>query len=328
MVARHEDIGGFERIIHNSLVMRNLIALARKVAPTEAVILITGESGTGKELFARAVHKESHRSGGPFVAINCAAMPDSLLEAELFGHQKGAFTGAVATREGKFEQADKGTLFLDEIGDMSLQAQAKILRSLQERAIQRVGGNQLIPVDIRIVCATNRRLVDEVNAGNFRQDLYFRLNEVNLEIPSLKNRGEDLEPLIRHFLSIYNNRYGKQVRAISPAALEVLKRHTWPGNIRELEHMIHHAVLMTEGDAIWVEHLPDSALMQTGFNRRQEDLSEEGALELVSLDEMEARYLKRVLKHANWNKTKTAKILQISRPTLDRKIDKYQLKRE
>ncbi len=326
---RGEDSVGFEKLIHNSLVMRNLIALARKVAPTEAVILITGESGTGKELFARGIHKESHRKGGPFVAINCAAMPDSLLEAELFGHQKGAFTGAVATREGKFEQAHGGTLFLDEIGDMSLQAQAKILRALQERAIQKIGGNQLIPVDIRVVCATNRKLAEEVANGTFRQDLYYRLNEVNIEIPPLRQREDDLEPLIRHFIAVYIARYGKQVHAISPAALEVLKRHTWPGNVRELEHLVHHAILMTEGDTIWVEHIPNAALAQSHFLRPREEFDPESApVELLSLDEMEARHLRRILKHTNWNKTRAATILKISRPTLDRKIDKYQLKRE
>lgn len=326
---RKEDLFTFDQIIHHSIVMRNLIALARKVASTDAVILITGESGTGKELFAKATHAESQRRGGPFVAINCAAVPDSLLEAELFGHQKGAFTGAIATREGKFEQANRGTLFLDEIGDMSLAAQSKILRALQERAIQRVGGNQLIPVDIRVICATNRRLTEEVSRGNFRQDLYYRLNEVNIDIPPLRQRGEDLESLIRHFILDYNNRYAKQIRAISPAALEVLKRHTWPGNVRELEHMIHHAVLMTEGDTIWVEHIPTAALTQSNFLRRPEESGEEEeGLELLSLDDMEARHLKRVLKHTNWNKTKAARVLKVSRPTLDRKIDKYLLKRE
>lgn len=326
---KQEENGGFERIVHTSLVMRNLIALASKVSPTEAVILITGESGTGKELFARAIHLESRRASGPFVAINCAAMPDSLLEAELFGHQKGAFTGAVATREGKFELANRGTLFLDEIGDMSLQAQAKILRALQERAIQRVGGNQLIPVDIRILCATNRKLAEEVANGTFRQDLFYRLNEVNIDIPPLRRREDDLEPLIRHFLSVYNARYGKNVRAISPAALEVLKRHSWPGNIRELEHMIHHSILMTEADTIWVEHLPSAAMTQSNFLRRPDEGGmDDETVDLLSLDEMEARHLKRVLKHTNWNKTKAARVLKISRPTLDRKIDKYLLKRE
>ena len=323
-----EDFG-FDRIIHTSLALRNLIALAKKVSPTEAVILITGESGTGKELFARAIHAESTRARGPFVAINCAAVPDTLLEAELFGHQKGAFTGAVATRKGKFESADGGTLFLDEIGDMSLPAQAKILRALEERAIQRVGGNETIPVDIRILCATNQRLGEQVARGHFRQDLYYRLNEVNVDIPPLRARLEDLEPLIHHFIEIYNQRYAKKVKAISPAAFEVLKRHPWPGNIRELEHMIHHAILMTEADTIWVEHIPSTTFAEINLGRPGED--HEGGTsssDLVSLDEMEARHLRRILRHTNWNKTQAAKILRISRPTLDRKIDKYLLKRE
>lgn len=320
---------GFDQIIHTSLVMRNLISLARKVAPTEAVILVTGESGTGKELFARAIHSESRRSGGPFVAINCAAMPDSLLEAELFGHEKGAFTGAVASRKGRFEQADRGTLFLDEIGDMSLQAQAKILRALQERCVQRVGGTSLIPIDIRVLCATNRKLAEEVNRGTFRQDLYFRLNEVNIEIPSLREREDDLDPLIRHFIAHYNSKYGKSVRAISPAAFEILRRHPWPGNIRELEHLIHHAVLMTDAETIWVEHLPNAALTQNYFLRsREDDDAEDSSNVMIPLDDMEARHIRRVLNHVGWNKTRAANILKVSRPTLDRKIDKYLLKRE
>jgi len=326
---RPDESFSFDQIIHNSLVIRTLIALARKVAPTEAIILITGESGTGKELFARAIHSESRRCDGPFVAINCAAMPDSLLEGELFGYEKGAFTGAVGTRKGKFEQADHGTLFLDEIGDMSLQAQAKILRAIQDHAIQRVGGNQLIQVDIRILCATNRKLHEEVGRGNFRQDLYFRLNEVNIEIPALRDRDDDLGPLIRHFISVYNTKYGKGVRGISPAAFEVLKRHPWPGNIRELEHLIHHSVLMAEGDTIWVEHLPSAALTQSFLIRsKEEGDTEEAHGPLLSLDDMEARHIKRVLNHVGWNKTRAATILKVSRPTLDRKIDKYLLKRE
>jgi transcriptional regulator with PAS, ATPase and Fis domain len=321
---------GFEDIVHNSLEIRNLIALVRKVAPTEATVLITGESGTGKEVFAKALHYSSHRSAGPFVAINCAAVPDTLLEAELFGHQKGAFTGAVSTRIGKFEAANRGTLFLDEIGDMSLPAQAKILRAIQERAIQRVGGNELIPVDIRIACATHQKLTEMVANGQFRQDLYYRLHEVGVDIPPLRLRLDDLEPLIQHFIRIYTKRYGKEVQSISPAAFQVLRRHPWPGNIRELEHMIHHAVLMAEGDTIWVEHLPTTSFM-TSIVRAPMEIEEDSdgrPLELLSLEDVESLHLKRVLKHCNWNKTKAAGILKISRPTLDRKIDKFGLKRE
>ena len=323
-----EDLS-FQNIVHTSLIIRNLIGLAKKVSPTEATILITGESGTGKELFADAIHKASHRSGGPFVAINCAAVPDTLLEAELFGHQKGAFTGAVMTRKGKFEIAHGGTLFLDEIGDMSLPAQAKILRALQERAIQRVGGNETISVDIRVICATNQKLSEAVAKGDFRQDLYYRLNEVNVDIPPLRSRIEDLEPLVNHFIGVYSGRYGKNVRGISPAALQVLKRHPWPGNTRELEHLIHHAILMAEGETIWVEHLPTTTFVEMAFlHQTGEEGPSDRPLELMSLDDMEARHLKRVLKHTNWNKTQAAKILKISRPTLDRKIDKYVLTRE
>ncbi|MCB9767968.1 MAG: sigma 54-interacting transcriptional regulator [Candidatus Omnitrophica bacterium] len=320
---------GLDRIVHRSDSMHELISLAEKVAPSRAVVLITGESGTGKELFARGIHLSSRRAEGPFVAVNCAAVPSALLESELFGHEKGAFTGAVSTREGKFESASGGTIFLDEIGDMALQSQAKILRALQEKTIQRIGSNQDIPVDIRVVCATNRNLSDLVAKGDFRQDLFYRLNEVSIRIPPLRERLEDLEPLIELFIGVFNRQYDKKVRTISPAALQVLKRHAWPGNVRELEHVIHHAVLMADGSTVWVEHLPNTTFTDSGFGsseggRRGGD----GAVEMISLDELEARHLKRVLDHLNWNKTQASRILGISRPTLDRKIDKYRLKRE
>jgi transcriptional regulator with PAS, ATPase and Fis domain len=318
----------FDDIVRSSAAMESLIELAKKVAPTDAVLLITGESGTGKELFALATHNASHRAGGPFIAINCAAVPDTLLEAELFGHEKGAFTGAQTTRKGRFEQAHGGTLFLDEIGDMSLPSQAKILRALQERTIQRVGGAELVPVDIRILCATNRKLAEQVRQGLFRQDLYYRLNEVAIDIPPLRERGEDLIALIKRFIDFFNERYSKNIRSISPGALEVLKRHPWPGNVRELEHLIHHAILMADGDTVWVEHIPSTGFFQTTRLEPSGEDESSPAPELMSLDDVEQRHIRRVLRHTNWNKTQAAKILNVSRPTLDRKIDKYLLKRE
>lgn len=318
---------GFERLVHESGAIRNLIALARKIAPSDAVVLLAGESGVGKELFARGIHLASRRADGPFVAVNCAAVPLTLLEAELFGHEKGAFTGAVSIRQGKFESASGGTLFLDEIGDMALASQAKILRALQEKAIQRIGSNETIRVDLRVICATNRNLSEAVAAGQFRQDLYYRLNEFSIEIPPLRDRLEDLQPLIDHFIDQFNRRYDKRIASISPAALQVLKRHSWPGNVRELEHTIHHAVLMAEGDSIWVEHLPGGAFAEGGGASR-DSVDRDDRVEMISLDEVEARHLRRVLNHLNWNKTQASRVLKISRPTLDRKIDKYRLQRE
>ncbi len=323
------DKYGLNHIIHQSPAIDHLIALAEKIASTQAVVLITGESGTGKELFARGIHLASHRAEGPFVAVNCAAVPVTLLESELFGHDKGAFTGAVSMREGKFEAASGGTIFLDEIGDMPLPSQAKILRTLQEKIVQRVGSNDNVHVDIRVICATNHKLSEKVGKGTFRQDLYYRLNEVNIEIPPLRERPEDFEPLIDHFIDRFNRQYDKKIATVSPAALQVFKRHSWPGNVRELEHTIHHAVLMAEGDTLWVEHLPNTTFGETGFGpggkgRNGGDVE----VEMISLDEVEARHLKEVLDHLNWNKTQASKILQISRPTLDRKIDKYLLRRE
>lgn len=317
----------FESIVHQSIQMRNLVALAQKVSATEAVILITGESGTGKELMAQAIHNASDRKNGPFVAINCAAVPDTLLEAELFGHQKGAFTGAVSTRQGRFELAEKGTLFLDEIGDMSLAAQAKILRAIEERAIQPVGATHVIPVDIRIICATNQQLHSQVRNSLFRQDLYYRLNEVTLVIPPLRERKDDIDLLIHHFIRKYRDQYGKPVHGISQAALQLLMRHPWPGNVRELEHVIHHAILMAEAETIWLEHLPTHVLPDVTLPLESPTVDADAQVELISLEDMEGRHITRVLKHVNWNKSRGAKILGISRPTLDRKIERYQLGR-
>ena len=318
----------FENIIHQSRVMSELISLARKVAQSDAVVLITGESGTGKELFASAIHRASPRAQGKFVALNCAAVPETLLEAELFGHERGAFTGAIASRKGRFEQAHGGSLFLDEIGDMSLTAQAKILRVIEERTVERIGGQTSIPVDIRIITATNQPLRENVQRSQFRSDLYYRLNEVRIDIPPLRERREDIALLVKHFIDQFNRQYDKRIRGCSDAAMEFLCRHHWPGNIRELQNVVKCAVLVAEGDLLWLEHIPVDIHNEMRQDRTGEPVATTRAdslLEIMSLEEMEKRHILRILESTGWNKSQSSQILKISRPTLDRKIDRYGL---
>ncbi len=317
----------FSTIIHTDAKMQRLIALARRVAASDAVVLITGESGTGKEMFARAIHLESPRRAKPLVAVNCAAVPESLLESELFGHEKGSFTGAYATHKGRFEQADGGTLFLDEIGDMSLAAQAKILRALEEKKVERIGGRQSIPVDIRIICATNQPLWENVQKGSFRSDLFYRLNEVHLALPPLRERTDDIPLLVDCFLKKYNQEYSKNVTGVSDAVMGFLCRHNWPGNVRELHHVIKAAMLMVERDMIWMENIPLDINREMTVRASSEEkvMMEDAPVELISLEEIEKRHILSILKHCRWKKSKAAGLLKISRPTLDRKIEKYSL---
>jgi len=317
----------FWEIIHSGDKMRRLINLARRVAASDAVVLITGESGTGKEMFARAVHDSSPRSGRPLVAVNCAAVPESLLESELFGHEKGSFTGAYAMHKGRFEQANQGTLFLDEIGDMSLPAQAKILRTLEERKVERIGGRQSIAVDIRIICATNQPLWENVQKGTFRSDLFYRLNEVHLALPPLRERRDDIPLLVEHFIKKYNQEYGKNVQGVSDAVQGFLNRHSWPGNVRELHHVIKAAMLLVERDMIWMENIPLDVNRELSEKQpvEAEHAGQESPEALLSLEEMESRHTLKVLKATGWKKSRAAAILKISRPTLDRKIEKYSL---
>lgn len=307
--------------------MAAVVALASRVAPTDAVVLITGESGVGKDLLAQAIHFASHRSDSKFMAVNCAAVPESLLESELFGHEKGAFTGASAMRKGKFEQADGGTLFLDEIGEMTLSAQSKILRVLENRTIERIGGSESIPVDIRILAATNRDLRQCVRDGTFRQDLYYRLNEVNINVPPLRERKEDIPVLVDRFIELYNQQYSKDVKRVSDAALQFLHKHSWPGNVRELHHVIKCAMLMLDGDTIWLEHIPLSVRLESSEAESPEETTTraDDLMGIMSLDEVEKRHILRILEYTRWNKSQAAQILKTSRPTLDRKIQKYGL---
>jgi two-component system NtrC family response regulator len=286
--------------------MTKVCRFIEKVAPNDVTVLLLGESGTGKELLAKAVHELSNRSGKPFAAINCAAIPETLLESELFGHEKGAFTGAVKQTKGKIELADGGTLFLDEIGDVPLPLQVKLLRFLQERVIERIGGRQEISVDVRIVCATNQNLEELMATGQFREDLFYRLSEIVVDIPPLRDRAGDPEVLAHAFLAKFNAEQGRNVRGFSAAALTALAEHRWPGNVRELENRVKRSVIMSDGKRITPVDL-DLA--------EPEDIPE--VLNLAQArEEAERREIPRALSRVEGNITRAAKLLGVSRPTL------------
>jgi two-component system response regulator HydG len=254
--ARLKDRLRFDQIIGTSPAMQEIFNVIEQVAPSKASVLITGESGTGKELVAQAIHENSPRASAPFVKLHCAALAETILESELFGHEKGSFTGAASRREGRFKQADAGTLFLDEIGEISPAIQVKLLRFLQERTFERVGGNETLKVDVRIIAATNRDLAAEVAAGKFREDLYYRLNVVNIEMPPLRARPSDLLPLANHFLSRFAKENGKRIEGFSEDAVERITSYRWPGNVRELENVIERAVVLCDGPRLTAKHLP------------------------------------------------------------------------
>jgi DNA-binding NtrC family response regulator len=293
-----------------------------RVAASPATVLILGESGTGKELIARAIHRNSDRTGGPFVAINCAAIPENLLESELFGHEKGAFTGAIARKIGRFERASGGTLMLDEIGDMSLSLQSKILRALQEREVERVGSEDRIPVDVRVVAATNKDLRSAIVDGSFREDLYFRLAVVTLHLPRLRERGNDVETLTRHFVARYAANYGRALRGISRAAMDRLREHEWPGNIRELKNVIERAVLMAHGPVLLPEHLPED-LGRPLTHPAADSAPLAGYSPDLPLAEVERLHIREVLKLVDGHLGRAAEMLGIHRNTLTRKLQEY-----
>ena len=304
---------GKQEIIGDSSSMRQLLELARRVARTDASVLISGESGTGKELIARHVHRHSARAKGPFVAINCAAIPETLIESELFGHAKGAFSGAVASRKGVFVEAENGTLLLDEIGEMPINVQAKLLRVLQERTVRPVGGTGERPVNVRLVSTTNRDLREEVDNGNFREDLFFRINVVHLQPPPLRQRQSDIPALVVHFVAIYANRYDLPVKGVAPEVMDYLVSHPLSGNVRELENIIAGAVSMTMGEL--VDSLP--APMRTKSSRSSKidtsfQLPEQG-MDLESyLSNIESNILQQALKRTDGNKTQAAELLGLS----------------
>jgi two-component system response regulator HydG len=315
----------FDDIVGDSIAMREVFELLRRVSETEATVLITGESGTGKELIARALHRRSRRSGGPFVAINCAAVPETLLEAELFGHVKGAFTDARSARPGLFLQASGGTLFLDEVGEIPLGLQPKLLRALQERRVRPVGGDAEVPFDARIVAATNRDLESSVADGRFRGDLFYRINVIHLELPPLRARGTDVLLLAQHLIEHFAQAVGKRIRGLSPSAAERLVTYSWPGNVRELQNCIERAVALAQYDEIVVEDLPDKI---RNYRASHVVVAADDPSELVSMEEVERRYIVRVLESVGGNKSLAARILGFDRTTLYRKLDRFGLARE
>jgi DNA-binding NtrC family response regulator len=318
---------GFTNIIGTSEPIAELFELVRKVADTDSTVLLLGESGTGKELIARALHYNSHRRQGNLVAVNCAAIPEELLESELFGHERGAFTHAVRTRIGRFEQASGGTIFLDEIADMSPGLQVKLLRVLQDHSVERIGGVKGIKVDIRVVAATNQDLETLVRQGNFREDLYYRLNVIPIRIPPLRERMADIPLLVVHFLQEFSRKKKKPAKRLTSQALELLVRYPWPGNVRELENLMERLVILTEGDVVEVEDLPQRFREAGSLGAEAEsiDFPGEGLNLPQALQEFERRLILKALEKSSWVKSRAAQLLNLNRTTLIEKMKKQQI---
>ena len=323
------------QIVGESDVVRELLRVIDQAAPSNGRVLITGENGTGKELVARRIHQQSLRSAGPFVEVNCAAIPEELIESELFGHTKGSFTGAVATRKGKFETADGGTLFLDEIGDMTLKTQAKVLRALQEQKIEPVGGSSSVTVDVRVIAATNKNLEDEIRKGTFREDLYFRLNVIPIHVLPLRERRRDIPMLVRHFSRGYALEYGKHVKDYSQEAMAMLVGHDWPGNVRELRNMVERVVIMAKGDIVeagdlgalrsgLVAEVPPAGAPANGAPPAASSSAREQAMDFPSLalarEDFERRYIAKKHEACNGNMSRTAEALGVERSYLYKKM--------
>jgi DNA-binding NtrC family response regulator len=315
---RHEY--RFDQIIGRSAAMQRVFKIIERVAPTNTTVLINGRTGTGKELVARAIHYNSPRAGNPLVDINCGALPEQLVESELFGHQKGAFTGANETRKGLFETASGGTLFLDEVQALKPELQAKLLRALQERVIRRVGGRENIEVDVRIIAATNHDIAEAVRRGEFREDLYYRLNVVNILLPDLRERREDIPLLIDHFLKRDAEKNRQEPRHFSNEAMRLMLNYAWPGNVRELENAVEHALAIGIGAQLTIDDLPPHITGQDPNIRWSERPGE-----IPTLDDVERQHIMRVLELTNGHHTRAAEILGIDRRTLYRKLDKYKL---
>ncbi len=320
-----ERLGTESEIVGSGQAMQLVHQQVAQVAPTNATVLVRGESGVGKELVARAIHFASHRNKGPFICLNCAALSETLLESELFGHEKGAFTGATDKKLGKFETADSGTLMLDEIGEMSASIQAKFLRVLEGHPFERVGGSKPIKVNVRVIAATNRDLEQAVQQGTFRKDLYFRLKVVEIDVPSLRRRREDVPEIADYFLNKFCTELAKKNKRFSQAALERMRHYRWPGNVRELKNVIERAVVLSTRDVIDADELALSNLRSA--SETSLEIESEGTFEPISLEEMERRHILNVLNSTQWNKSKTASILGVERSTLDRKIKRYDLER-
>jgi two-component system, NtrC family, nitrogen regulation response regulator NtrX len=321
------------QLIGESPALRHVMDAVRRAAPTNATVLIQGESGVGKELVARMIHRNSLRSRERFIQVNCAAIPDDLIESELFGHEKGSFTGATEKQIGKFEQADRGTIFLDEIGDMSLKTQAKVLRVLQEGEVERLGSAKTIKVDVRVIAATNKALEEEIEQGHFREDLYFRLAVIPVSVPPLRERAEDIPALVKHFADVFSREHNVRTKRVSPAALDVLRRHRWKGNIRELRNTLERLVIMTAGDEIGVADLPESLRVDrpvtTADNSRSTDASAGAGGTLREFKEVaERKFLVDKLRENGWNISKTAEVIGTPRSNLYKKLEQYNIRQE
>jgi two-component system nitrogen regulation response regulator NtrX len=317
-------------MVGDSPVLAALRADIAQAAPSNGRVLIFGENGTGKELVARNIHFQSLRAQGPFVEVNCAAIPEELIESELFGHTRGAFTGALTAKKGKFEVADGGTLFLDEVGDMALRTQAKVLRVLQEQTVEPVGGTATITVDVRVIAATNKNLEEEIRQGRFREDLYFRLNVIPFHVPPLRERREDIAPLVRHFIAEISGEYGRRPKELAPEALELLAGLPWPGNVRELRNIIERLVIMTPGDRIEARHLPAPLLAGAGpaaeAEREGARAAEGDFPSLASArEDFEKRYIWKKYQESGGNMSRTAEALRVERSNLYRKMKGYGL---
>jgi len=309
----------FDSAIGSSEAMRKVLELVRRVSSADTTVLITGESGTGKELIARMTHRLSQRSNHPFVAVDCGALVESLFESELFGHEKGSFTGAYATKHGRFEIANRGTIFLDEISNISLNIQAKLLRVIQEREVSRIGSSKIIKIDVRILAATNKDLTQYVKEGKFREDLYYRLNVVPIRVPPLRQRKEDIPLLVNHFLQKFNKKAKREIAGISKQALKALTEYDWPGNVRELENTIERAVVLSKKNIIELEDLVYHGISAKG------SLFDSLTGDYKRLDEIEKEYIGRVLESVQNNKSKASEILGIDRKTLRAKVTRYNL---
>ena len=314
---------GFDNIVGTNPEIQRAYVMAAQVARTNATVLVLGATGTGKEYLARTIHYQSDRASGPFVKVNCSALAESLLESELFGHEKGSFTHAVTRHIGRFETAQRGTIFLDEIGEISLAVQAKLLRVLQEKQFERVGGSETLTVDVRVIAATNRDLVQAIKDKEFREDLYYRLNVISVKLPPIRERGEDIEVFANHFLTLYADETGKRVNKFSDEALEELRNHNWPGNIRELENAIERAVILCNGEVIRPEHLMINVVSHPAPSSVMSQV--ENIPVNAALRDVEKIHIERVLKFKKWNQSAAAQILGVDRKTLRNKIREFKL---